>query len=155
MNKAARDDAEEADIGESTPSLDSATQTNKSTKIRARPVSLRRLSIWRSPSSPNFKAEHDIVGSPASPTGLTRSKTLPRTPGLGAVPGELVLGHELIVKLRRWILALVIGAYALSTSRLPCSHHMSIVVEFDLDLGPTVRCVCPPAPFTAVEAQNM
>ena len=107
---------EENDIAEanSVPSS-SHSGSNGWSNEKGRPprlarVTARRASLFKSPSSPNIKAERDITHSHTTASGtLTRSRTLPRGADRILDLGKASLDPEISVKMRRWILALVIG----------------------------------------------
>jgi hypothetical protein len=90
----------------------------------SRPAGLRVTSIsssigpgLKSPSSPDF-LDPLILPRPSAPRTLTRSKTLPKVFSDDAVSDlknvelhELALEPEVVAKIRRWLLAFVIGVY--------------------------------------------
>lgn len=138
--------------------------------VRTPPRGLRRQSIvsvfeseektrLKSPSHPNL-----LNGSPkASTRKLSRSNTLPRQAshrsdasaditleGLGIVTME----SERVERLRRWILALVIGE--LTRKAIRCRPYpVRPTVDFDLDYGPKITNVYPALDLTAAEYDNM
>ena len=59
-----------------------------------------------------------------------------------------------IEKLRRWILALVIGKL-IYVSPFRVLIYFVRAVDFDLDYGPKIACVYPPLDLEPAEAENM
>jgi hypothetical protein len=104
---------EESDIADS-PSPHSTLTSVQSPQRRNVPnlpkiLPPKRLSLFRSPSSPNLRIEYDITYPPTSPISLTRSKTLPKGGDRNLELGEIMAGTEALSKMRRWILAFIIG----------------------------------------------
>lgn len=94
--------------------------------LRVTPIASQIGPGLKSPSSPDF-LQANILPRPHAPRTLTRSKTLPKVFNDDAVSDlkypelhELAVEPDVVTKIRRWILALVIGT-VISCSVLCCS----------------------------------
>ena len=154
---------EEDDIG-LTPLTRPGTPLIIGTKPRLRPQEILVPSPisrgdsqtpWlQSPSSPDL-LDRNIL----PPRTLTRSKTVsgPVVTAATTKPEEIMIEDldfepEKLVRLRRWILTVALGGFALKLKNQVMNF---VVVDFDLELGPTVVSVFPSLTLSHVERENM
>ena len=170
---------EEADISEQSPYLgiisasasSSTVSTNKSITTPSRPplqegsndVPQTQLRLSR-------KKSLGQLASPSSPTlprftrpkPLVRSQTLPRVTQIDNKPrrrqaelDQIALAPEMAEKVRRWIISIAIGMYAIHILNRLLSNYEYVSVDFDVDDGPVIDGMYPSSMLTPAEAENL
>ncbi|TCD70207.1 hypothetical protein EIP91_004387 [Steccherinum ochraceum] len=141
---------EETDIGLSSLSRRSGSSTSSPPQVKRhvrRPSGItiveekfvigNMLTPLRSPSSPNLLLKDLPPSSPRATRKLSRSNTLPRVqPNNPEELDSLSMEHSRVLKLRRWI-------------------HALVIVNFDLEYGPKITKTFPPLSLSPAEAENI